>query len=125
MKKVHIMTFGCQMNEHDTEQIAGLLSAIGYVRTDAPEEADMILLNTCSIREKAEHKLYSQLGHLRPLKEQKPHMVLGVCGFFGSVLFSRFYGRHRFPIFRCIDKKAFFFQIELYNFQNCFFIVGN
>lgn len=80
MKKVHIMTFGCQMNEHDTEQIAGLLSAIGYVRTDAPEEADMILLNTCSIREKAEHKLYSQLGHLRPLKEQNPSMVLGVCG---------------------------------------------
>ena len=80
MKKVHIMTFGCQMNEHDTEQIAGLLGAIGYVRTDAPEEADMILLNTCSIREKAEHKLYSQLGHLRPLKEQNPALVLGVCG---------------------------------------------
>jgi len=80
MKKVHIMTFGCQMNEHDTEQIAGLLSTIGYARTDTPEEADMILLNTCSIREKAEHKLYSQLGHLRPLKEQKPEMVLGVCG---------------------------------------------
>ncbi len=80
MKKVHIVTHGCQMNEHDSEQIAGLLGTIGYVKTDAPEEADMILINTCSIREKASHKLFSQLGQLRPLKEQNPNLVLGVCG---------------------------------------------
>ncbi|PID57541.1 tRNA (N6-isopentenyl adenosine(37)-C2)-methylthiotransferase MiaB [candidate division KSB3 bacterium] len=79
-KKVHIMTFGCQMNEHDSERIAGLLHSIGYCKTAAAEEADMILLNTCSIREKAEHKLFSQLGKLRPLKLERPDLILGVCG---------------------------------------------
>lgn len=80
MKKVYIITYGCQMNEHDTEQMAGVLYAIGYRLTDTLEEADLILLNTCSIREKAEHKLYSQLGKLRPLKQQRPDLILGVCG---------------------------------------------
>ena len=80
MKKAHIITYGCQMNEHDSEQIAGLLHAIGYSMTDEPEDATLILLNTCSIREKAEHKLYSRLGKLRPLKDKKPELVLGVCG---------------------------------------------
>ncbi len=80
MKKAHIMTYGCQMNEHDSEQIAGLLKTEGYTLTQDPECADMILLNTCSIREKAEHKLYSQLGKLRPLKEKSPDLIIGVCG---------------------------------------------
>lgn len=79
-KKFHIITYGCQMNEHDSEQIAGLLHTVGYSKTETLEHADMILLNTCSIREKAEHKLYSQLGKLRPLKEMRPSLVLGVCG---------------------------------------------
>jgi len=68
------------MNAHDSEQIAGLLSTVGYVKTETLEQADMIILNTCSIREKAAHKLYSQLGKLRPLKETRPDLVLGVCG---------------------------------------------
>lgn len=80
MKKVHIITYGCQMNEHDSEQIAGLLSSVGYEATDTPEQADMILFNTCSIREKAQHKLFSQLGKFRPLKEERPELILGVCG---------------------------------------------
>lgn len=80
MKKVHIITYGCQMNAHDSEQIAGLLQAVGYSLTDDAQSADMILLNTCSIREKAEHKLYSQLGKLRPLKEKHPELIIGVCG---------------------------------------------
>ena len=80
MKKVHIITYGCQMNEHDTEQMVGVLHTVGYRLTDTLEEADLILLNTCSIREKAEHKLYSQLGKLRPLKQQRPALILGVCG---------------------------------------------
>jgi tRNA-2-methylthio-N6-dimethylallyladenosine synthase len=79
-KTVHIMTFGCQMNEHDSELIAGLLHSIGYSKSATPENADMILLNTCSIREKAEHKLFSQLGKLRPLKQERPGLILGVCG---------------------------------------------
>lgn len=80
MKKVHIITYGCQMNEHDTEQMAGVLRSVGYTLTRTLEEADLILLNTCSIREKAEHKLYSQLGKLRPLKQKRPDLLLGVCG---------------------------------------------
>ena len=79
-KKVHIMTFGCQMNEHDSELMAGLLQSVGYSKSATPEDADLILLNTCSIREKAEHKLFSQLGKLRPLKEERPGLILGVCG---------------------------------------------
>ncbi len=68
------------MNEHDTEQMAGLLATVGYRVTDDIENADMIVLNTCSIREKAEQKLYSQLGKLRPLKERNPDLIIGVCG---------------------------------------------
>jgi len=80
MKHVHIITYGCQMNEHDSEQIAGLLQAAGYAMTTEPERADLILLNTCSIRVKAEHKLYSQLGKLRLLKAKHPELIIGVCG---------------------------------------------
>ena len=79
-KKIYIMTFGCQMNEHDSELIAGLLQSVGYSKSSTPEGADMILLNTCSIREKAEHKLFSQLGKLRFLKQERPGLILGVCG---------------------------------------------
>ncbi len=80
MKQLHIITYGCQMNVHDSEQIVGLLHTVGYDVTQDPESADMILLNTCSIREKAEHKLYSQLGKLRPLKDRHPDLIVGVCG---------------------------------------------
>jgi tRNA-2-methylthio-N6-dimethylallyladenosine synthase len=68
------------MNEHDSEQITGLLQAEGYSMTEEPEKADIVLLNTCSIRKKAEHKLYSQLGKLRLLKDKHPELVIGVCG---------------------------------------------
>lgn len=80
MKRVHIITFGCQMNEHDSEQMAGLLQAAGYRMAASPEQADVVLLNTCSIREKAEHKLYSRLGTLRELKQAHPEVIIGVCG---------------------------------------------
>lgn len=80
MKHFHIITYGCQMNEHDSEQMAGLLKTAGYQQAASPEDADVVLLNTCSIREKAEHKLYSRLGKLRPLKQKNPAMVIGVCG---------------------------------------------
>ncbi len=80
MKKFHIITYGCQMNVHDSEQMAGLLQTHGYSRSASPEDADVILLNTCSIREKAAHKLYSRLGKLRPLKDKHPGLLIGVCG---------------------------------------------
>ncbi len=68
MKSYHIITFGCQMNEHDSERMAGILEAQGYSPASGPDDADMVILNTCSIREKAEQKFYSELGRLARLK---------------------------------------------------------
>ncbi|MBI5788895.1 MAG: tRNA (N6-isopentenyl adenosine(37)-C2)-methylthiotransferase MiaB [Candidatus Schekmanbacteria bacterium] len=76
----HIITFGCQMNEHDSEKIAGLLSGEGYRATDDLPQADIIILNTCSVRDKAEQKVFSLLGRMKPLKEQNPALILAVCG---------------------------------------------
>ncbi len=81
MKKLYIKTFGCQMNEYDSGKMADLLHADeGMVMTDTPEDADVVLLNTCSIREKAEDKVFSDLGRLRELKKTKPDLLLGVGG---------------------------------------------
>ncbi len=79
-KKVYIQTFGCQMNEYDSRTMAGLLSEDGFERVDAPEEADLILINTCAIRDKAEHKVFSLLGRYRDLKRERPDVMLGVGG---------------------------------------------
>ena len=81
MKKLYIKTFGCQMNEYDSGKMADLLHADeGMVMTDRPEDADVVLLNTCSIREKAEDKVFSDLGRLRELKKTKPNLLIGVGG---------------------------------------------
>jgi tRNA-2-methylthio-N6-dimethylallyladenosine synthase len=77
--KFHIQTWGCQMNDHDGEKLSGLLAEEGFQWVDSAEEADLVLLNTCSIREKAVHKVYSELGRLRQEKERRPLMV-GVTG---------------------------------------------
>ncbi|MCA8878505.1 MAG: tRNA (N6-isopentenyl adenosine(37)-C2)-methylthiotransferase MiaB [Rhodobacteraceae bacterium] len=79
-KKLFIKTYGCQMNVYDSERMAEALSASGYAATDRAEEADMILLNTCHIREKAAEKVYSELGRLKPLKAAKPELKIGVAG---------------------------------------------
>ncbi|MEZ5754938.1 MAG: tRNA (N6-isopentenyl adenosine(37)-C2)-methylthiotransferase MiaB [Paracoccaceae bacterium] len=79
-KKLFIKTYGCQMNVYDSERMAEVLGAEGYVTTDVQEEADMVLLNTCHIREKASEKLYSDLGRLKPLKAAKPDLKIGVAG---------------------------------------------
>lgn len=80
-KKVFIKTFGCQMNEYDSDKMVDVLGASdGLVRTDTPEDADVILLNTCSIREKSQEKVFSDLGRLRELKRSKPDLVIGVGG---------------------------------------------
>ncbi len=78
-KKCHIITFGCQMNEYDSQTMAQLLKD-EYQPTAFIEEADLILINTCSIRQKAEHKLYSLLGRLKALKKKKPNLKIGVAG---------------------------------------------
>ncbi|MDO3676362.1 tRNA (N6-isopentenyl adenosine(37)-C2)-methylthiotransferase MiaB [Paenibacillus ehimensis] len=75
-----IQTYGCQMNEHDTETIKGLLEQMGYRSTDDRKQADVILLNTCAVRENAEDKVFGELGHLKHLKIEKPSLILGVCG---------------------------------------------
>ncbi len=80
VKKLFVKTYGCQMNVYDSERMAEALGAKGYVATDVVEEADMVLLNTCHIREKASEKLYSDLGRLRALKAERPGMKVGVAG---------------------------------------------
>jgi tRNA-2-methylthio-N6-dimethylallyladenosine synthase len=75
-----IQTYGCQMNVHDSERMAGMLENLGYAATNAPEGADVILLNTCAVRERPEHKLYSELGQIRLLKAENPNLVIGVAG---------------------------------------------
>ena len=79
-KKLFIKTYGCQMNVYDSERMAESLGGQGYVPTDTAEDADMILLNTCHIREKAAEKVYSELGRYRPLKDAKPDLKIGVAG---------------------------------------------
>jgi tRNA-2-methylthio-N6-dimethylallyladenosine synthase len=75
-KKLFIKTYGCQMNVYDSERMAESLGTQGYVTTDVAADADMILLNTCHIREKAAEKMYSELGRLKPLKADKPDQKL-------------------------------------------------
>ena len=79
-KFYHIMTFGCQMNEHDSEIMAGMLEEMGYRETEKRAEADIILINTCSIRENADKRFFGSLGQLKRLHREKPEMIVGVCG---------------------------------------------
>jgi tRNA-2-methylthio-N6-dimethylallyladenosine synthase len=80
MKQVYLDTYGCQMNVADTSRMELLLFHSGYLRTGEVEDADLVLINTCSIREKAEQKIYSLAGSLKPLKEANPDLILGVTG---------------------------------------------
>jgi tRNA-2-methylthio-N6-dimethylallyladenosine synthase len=80
----HIRTFGCQMNVHDSEQLGELLRRSGHVETSREREADLIVVNTCSIRRKAEQKVFSLLGRFRGLKEANPALLIAVCGCMGQ-----------------------------------------
>src|SRR5215472_15635658 len=80
MAKLHLITYGCQMNEYDSERVAGLLKTHRYELTERADDADVILLNTCAIREKAEDKVFSQLGALKHLKGTRPDLIIGVMG---------------------------------------------
>ena len=79
-KHYHIKTYGCQMNEHDSEGIAGILEQLGYQVTEDEALADVIVLNTCAIRENAENRVFGELGRLKPLKVNNPDMILALCG---------------------------------------------
>jgi tRNA-2-methylthio-N6-dimethylallyladenosine synthase len=92
-KRYLIETWGCQMNQHDTEKMAGILAGLGYVPTADDREADVILLNTCSIREKAESKVYGRLGRLRRLKMANPDLLIGVVGCVAQQVGQGIFGR--------------------------------
>ena len=79
-RRVYIETYGCQMNVADSELMAGVLAAQGYVAVDSAEESDVVLINTCAIREKAEERIFGRLGWLKTLKKNKPELVLGIAG---------------------------------------------
>lgn len=78
-KTFHILTYGCQMNEHDSEKICGMLNSIGYKEIES-QNADIVLLNTCLIRENAAQKVFGKLGELKGLKRKNPNMLICVCG---------------------------------------------
>jgi len=80
MKKYWIKTYGCQMNVHDSEKLAGFLSHMGYRPALNIKDADIILLNTCTVREKAARKVYAHLGRIKELKTKNPDLIIGVCG---------------------------------------------
>ncbi len=79
-KTYNILTYGCQMNEHDSEKISGMLESIGYVETDDEKTADLVIFNTCLIRENAELKVFGKLGEVKGLKRNNPDMLVAVCG---------------------------------------------
>src|SRR5215510_14816607 len=80
MKKLYLHTYGCQMNQYDSERIAQLMGRMDYESTDQSENADLLILNTCSVRDRAEQKVYSALGRWKELKEQRPGVIIGVAG---------------------------------------------
>ena len=79
-KTFYLKTYGCQMNEHDSENIEALLTGLGFKKVDNYEDADLVLLNTCSIRENAHNKAFGMLGRLKHLKAQKKDLIVGLCG---------------------------------------------
>lgn len=79
-RRFHIRSYGCQMNAHDSEKVANLLHHAGFVRAETEPDADLVVVNTCSIREKAEHRLYTDLGILRLWKDERPGRLIGVGG---------------------------------------------
>src|SRR5438128_5306647 len=92
--KLYMETFGCQMNVLDSELVLGQLRAQGYRQVDSREEADVVLYNTCSVREHAEQKVWSRLGELRAEKAERPELIIGVIGCMaereGAGIFKRY-----------------------------------
>ena len=79
-KKYHIITYGCQANERDSETISAILEDMSFIKTDNMEDADLILLNTCAIRENAHNKVFGMLGRIKHMKEERPDIITCVCG---------------------------------------------
>ncbi len=79
-KSYYIRTYGCQMNDHDTEVMAGILERLGFTKNEDVNSADVVILNTCAIRENAENKVFGEIGRLKPLKIENPDKIFAVCG---------------------------------------------
>lgn len=75
-----VVTFGCQMNARDSEKLSGILSDIGFIESESEESADLVLFNTCTVRENANDRLYGRVGQLKKIKEKNPDMIIGICG---------------------------------------------
>src|SRR5262249_38680431 len=84
MRSVYISTYGCQMNVNDTERMYSLFEMANYQAVSTPDQADVIIINSCSVREKPVHKVYSEVGTYRKLKERNPNLRIGVGGCVGS-----------------------------------------
>jgi tRNA-2-methylthio-N6-dimethylallyladenosine synthase len=96
MKRYHVTTFGCQMNEHDSERIKGMLESLGYTETGAREDADVILFNTCSIRENADNRFIAHLGEAKRLKAADPDRIVGVGGCWAQSVKEEVFARFPF-----------------------------
>jgi tRNA-2-methylthio-N6-dimethylallyladenosine synthase len=94
-RRYHVTTFGCQMNEHDSERMKGMLDSLGYVEAEQRDEADLILFNTCSIRESADNRFIAHLGEAKRLKSEDPTRVIGVGGCWAQSVKDEVF--HRFP----------------------------
>jgi tRNA-2-methylthio-N6-dimethylallyladenosine synthase len=96
MKRYHVTTFGCQMNEHDSERMKGMLESLGYTEAAAPDDADVLLFNTCSIREKADSRFVAHLGHAKRLKREDPARIIGVGGCWAQSVKEEVFARFPF-----------------------------
>ncbi len=116
MKRYHVTTFGCQMNEHDSERMKGMLESLGYDEVTERDDADLILFNTCSIRESADNRLIGNLGEAKRLKTEDPRRVVGVGGCWSQSLKEEVF--ERFPFVDVafgpgqIDKLGEFLQAD-------------
>ncbi|MEJ7717726.1 MAG: radical SAM protein [Thermoleophilaceae bacterium] len=95
MKRYHLTTFGCQMNEHDSERMKGMLDSLGYAEVERRDDADLILFNTCSIRESADNRFVGHLGEAKRLKAEDPERVIGVGGCWSQSMKEKVF--ERFP----------------------------
>jgi tRNA-2-methylthio-N6-dimethylallyladenosine synthase len=96
MRSYHVTTFGCQMNEHDSERMKGMLESLGYAEAPARDQADLILFNTCSIREKADSRFVAHLGEAKRLKSERPDVVVGVGGCWAQSVKEEVFARFPF-----------------------------
>jgi tRNA-2-methylthio-N6-dimethylallyladenosine synthase len=96
MKRYHVTTFGCQMNEHDSERMKGMLDSLGYAEAPARDQADLILFNTCSIREKADSRFVAHLGEAKRVKSERPEVIVGVGGCWAQSVKEEVFARFPF-----------------------------